>query len=61
MSNDISTKYTEECNKTDGRHGYGAWKYDKETAIPVNKYGMFLEKKRKRGKRKRVLKKAIFE
>lgn len=52
MSNDILTKYTEEQNKNEGRRGYGDWKNIKETHIPPNKYGMFLEKHKKRGKRK---------
>lgn len=52
MSNDILTKYTEEQNRNEGRRGYYAWKNKKETNIPPNKYGMFLEKHKKRGKRK---------
>lgn len=52
MSNDISTKYTEEQNRTAGRNAGGNWTHIVETNIPPNKYGMFLEKHKKRGKRK---------
>lgn len=46
MSNDISTKYTDDMNKTAGRKGYCGWKKEKETVISPKDYGMFLQRKR---------------
>ena len=52
MSNDISTKYTEEQNRTAGRNTNSNWTHIVEKNIPPNKYGMFLAQHKKRGKRK---------
>lgn len=48
MSNDISTKYTDDRNKNAGRRGYYGWKKEKDTVISPKNYGMFLQKKRGR-------------
>lgn len=48
MSKDISTQYTKEQQQKNGRKGYGFWKNEKITVIAPNKYGMFLQEKRKR-------------
>ena len=48
MSNDITTKYTDDRNKTAGRKGYLMWKSEKCTAISPKEYGMFLQRKRGR-------------
>lgn len=48
MSNDISTKYTDDRNKTAGRKGYCVWKKENETVISPKDYGMFLQRKRGR-------------
>lgn len=52
MSNDISTPFTKDQNKTKGRKGYGFWKYEKETIISPKNYGMFVNGSRKRKKKK---------
>lgn len=49
MSKDISTQYTKEQNKKCGRKGYGLWKYEKQDIISPKDYGMFLQRKRKKG------------
>lgn len=50
MSNDISTMFSKEENKKNGRKGYYDFKH-KETVIAPNYYGMFLlEHKRKKRK-----------
>ena len=50
MSNDISTMFSKEENKKNGRKGYCDFKH-KETIIAPNHYGMFLlEHKRKKRK-----------
>lgn len=46
MSNDITTKYTDDRNKTAGRKGYCGWK--KDTVISPKNYGMFLQKRRRK-------------
>ena len=51
MSNDISTVYTRNLNKTSGRRGYGDWKRSKDTIISPKAYGGFIQE-RKRNKRK---------
>lgn len=43
---DISTLYTKEENKKNGRKGYLFWKRENDTAIPVNRFGEFLQKRR---------------
>lgn len=48
MSNDISTKYTDDRNKTAGRKGYLMWKSEKCTAISPKEYEMFLQKRRRK-------------
>ena len=48
MSKDISTQYTKEENKKNGRRGYGLWKREKETAISPRDYGMFIQGRRKK-------------
>lgn len=45
---DISTQYTKEENKNNGRKGYLFWKREKDTVIPVNKFGEFLQRKGKK-------------
>lgn len=51
MSNDISTMYTRNLNKTSGRHGWVGWIGSKETEISPRAYGGFIQE-RKRGKRR---------
>lgn len=46
---DISTMFTKEENKKNGRLGYGMATREKEDAIIPSQYGAFLQK---RGKRK---------
>lgn len=46
MSKDISTKFTNERNKTMGRKGYAMWKSEKITVITPKDYGMFLQRRR---------------
>lgn len=48
MSKDISTKFTDESNKTMGRKGYAMWKSEKITVITPKDYGMFLQKRRRK-------------
>lgn len=48
MSTDITTMFTKERNMMEGRRGYLLWKREKEDAIRPDKYGMFLNDKRKR-------------
>lgn len=50
MSKDISTQYTKSRNKECGRNGYCAAHREKCTVICPSDYGMFLQRKRKRGK-----------
>lgn len=47
MSKDISTMYTKEENKKNGRKGYAVWKTEKETVIGPRDYGMFIQNRRK--------------
>lgn len=52
MSNDISTMYTRNLNKTAGRRGWVGWIIgSKETEISPRAYGGFIQE-RKRGKRR---------
>lgn len=51
MSQDISTTYTKEQNKSCGRKGYCGFKREKLTVISPRDYGMFLEKWKRKGKR----------
>lgn len=51
MSKDISTLFTKEENKKNGRNGYCLAHKEKKTVIGPDQYGMFLEKHKKRGKR----------
>ena len=53
MSNDISSMYTKNMNKTAGRRGYGYWKVEKETAISPASYGHYIMQRGKRGKKTR--------
>lgn len=46
MGKDISTMYTKEENKKNGRKGYYAWKDEKETVIRPKQYGQFLQKRK---------------
>lgn len=46
---DISTMYTKEENKKNGRLGYGLATREKDTIISPTQYGAFLQK---RGRRK---------
>ena len=48
MSKDISTQYTRERNKADGRKGYAMWKSEKCTVISPKDFGMFLQGRRGR-------------
>lgn len=52
MSKDITTQYTKEQNKKNGRKGYGAWKREKETVITPSEYGRFITRGGKRSGRK---------
>lgn len=51
MSDDISTMYTRNLNKTSGRRGWVGWIGSKETEISPRAYGGFIQA-RKRGKRR---------
>lgn len=51
MSNDISTPYTKNLNKKEGRRGYAFYKREKETVISPRDYGIFIAKKKRRNKR----------
>lgn len=44
---DISTMYTKEENRNNGRKGYYAWKKEKEDIISPKDFGKFLMKHRK--------------
>ena len=46
MSKDISTLYTKEQIKKNGRKGYALYKREKITDISPKNYGMFLQDKR---------------
>ena len=48
MSNDISTVYTRNLNKTSGRRGYGDWKRSKDTIISPKAYGGFIQERKKK-------------
>lgn len=50
MSNDISTMYSKEQEKSCGRRGYVGWKADKEQNISPRNYGEFINKKRRKSK-----------
>lgn len=52
MSNDISTPFTRQENKNNGRHGWVGWQSNKERQISPRNYGEFVSKRRK-GKKKR--------
>ena len=41
---DISTPYTKNENKKNGRKGYLFWKREKDMAISPKDFGMFLQK-----------------
>lgn len=43
MSKDVSTMYTKNKNKKEGRRGYGNWKRWKEDVISPKQYGQFRE------------------
>lgn len=51
MSKDISTQFTKEENRKNGRNGYGLAHYEKVTVISPADYGMFIQKHKKRGKK----------
>lgn len=51
MSNDISTMYTRNLNKTSGRNGWVGCLVYKETEISPAAYGRFIQE-RKRDKRR---------
>ena len=51
MSKDISTQFTKEENRKNGRNGYCLAHKEKKTAIGPDHYGMFIQKLKKRGKR----------
>ena len=46
LSKDISTLYTKEQNKKNGRKGYAVYKNEKITDISPKNYGMFLQGRR---------------
>lgn len=48
MSDDISTMFTKEQNKTQGRKGYAFWKREKVTAISPKKYGEFKNRRKRK-------------
>lgn len=50
MSKDISSQYTKDRNNTCGRRGYFGWKHEKDTVIIPDKYGEFLNRKRRRNR-----------
>lgn len=46
MNKDITTGYTKEQNKLNGRKGYGMWKREKIISISPKKYGMYLAERK---------------
>ena len=50
MSNDISTPFTKQRKKNDGRKGWVEWQTEKETVISPRDYGEFISKKRRKKK-----------
>lgn len=44
---DISTQYTKEENKKNGRKGYLFWRHEKETQMNVRYFGEFLSQHRR--------------
>lgn len=50
MSKDISSQYTKEQNKKNGRKGYGMWKKETVTNISPKNYGQYIQSHNKRGK-----------
>lgn len=50
MSKDISTQYTKEENKKNGRRGYIGWKSEKDTVITPRDYGVFIQNQKRRKK-----------
>lgn len=52
MSNDISTMFTKEWNKKNGRRGWVGWQASKENNIEPKRYGEYVLNHR-RGRRKK--------
>lgn len=51
MSKDISTMFTKEENKLNGRKGYLYFKHEKISDISPREYGMFLQNRKKQNKK----------
>lgn len=51
VSKDISTQFTKEENKKNGRLGYCRATVEKQTVISPADYGMFIQKHKRRGRR----------
>ena len=50
MGNDISTMFTKEQNKTQGRKGYAFWKREKVKVISPKDYGEFKNRRKQKYK-----------
>lgn len=48
MSNDISTPYTKNRNKAEGRTSYYRFKREKEIVISPKHYGIFIANRKRR-------------
>lgn len=48
MGNDISTMFTKEQNKTQGRKGYAFWKREKVKSISPKDYGEFKNRRKQK-------------
>lgn len=48
MGNDISTMFTKEQNKTQGRKGYAFWKKEKVKSISPKDYGEFKNRRKQK-------------
>lgn len=51
MGNDISTMFTKEQNKTQGRKGYAFWKREKVKVISPKDYGEFKNRRKQKYER----------
>lgn len=54
MSKDISSMYTKDENKKNGRRGWVGWKNENIRFISPANYGCYISKQKKRGKKKWV-------
>lgn len=53
MNTDISTMFTKERNLKEGRKGYCAWKREKDTVIRPDGYGMFLNSRKVKSRKRK--------